>query len=135
MAIAKVVNKIKNSYQKKKSSYSGQEVEQLAAKYLTRYQLRVLEFNYLCRRGEIDLVMLEGDCIVFVEVRYRKNNSHGTPLETVDKRKQAKLLFAAEHYIQQHHYEHMNCRFDVIAANSDYTGELHFDWVKNAFSY
>ena len=134
MAIKKVVNKIKNSYQNRKSTYSGHEVEQLAAKYLTRHKLRVLEFNYRCKRGEIDLVMLDDDCVVFVEVRYRKSSAHGTPLETVDSRKQQKLLLAAEHYLQQHHFEHMPCRFDVIAATSDYLGELHFDWIQNAFS-
>ena len=97
-------------------------------------RVRVLEFNYRCRRGEIDIIMLDDDCIVFVEVRYRKRNTHGTPLETVNHRKQEKLIIAAKHYIQDHHYENHLCRFDVIAAQSDYLGELHFDWIKNAFS-
>ena len=135
MAILTVVNKLKSTYQNRKNSYSGSEVEKLAAKYLTRHKLRVLEFNYRCRRGEIDLVMLDDDTLVFVEVRYRKNSSHGSALESVDQHKQTKLLTAAEHFIQQHHYNNMPCRFDVIAAHSDQLGDLHFDWVKDAFSY
>ncbi|MCR8923702.1 YraN family protein [Dasania sp. GY-MA-18] len=135
MALQKVVNRLKRSYLARKSQYSGQQVEQLAAKYLTRQQLRVLEFNYRCRRGEIDLIMLEGETIVFVEVRYRRSSSHGTPLETVDFRKQQKLLTTAEHYLQQH-FQNAPCRFDVISAQrAPASAELHFEWVKNAFSY
>lgn len=135
MALLKVVNKLKNSYQNRQKNYSGEEVEKLAAKYLTRHKLRVLEFNYRCRRGEIDLVMLDNETLVFVEVRYRRNNRHGSALESVDQHKQNKLLTAAEHYIQRHRYDNMNCRFDVIAAHCSDIGELHFDWIKDAFSY
>ncbi|WP_019531269.1 YraN family protein [Dasania marina] len=135
MALQYVVNRLKRSYQARKANYSGQQVEQLAAKYLTRHQLRVLAFNYRCRRGEIDIIMLDGETIVFVEVRYRRSNSHGTPLETVDFRKQQKLLITAEHYLQQH-FQNAPCRFDVISAHCDpVSAELCFDWVKNAFSY
>lgn len=136
MALQNVVKKLKQSYKARKTTYTGQKVEQLAAKYLTQHQLRVLAFNYRCRRGEIDLIMLEGDTIVFVEVRYRSNNSHGSPLESVDAHKQRKLLITAEHYLQQQHLDNASCRFDVIAAQGEPgSSQLQFEWVKNAFSY
>lgn len=137
MAIKNCIKRLKRSQRDSKPSYSGQQVEQLAAKFLIRHQLKVLDFNYRCRRGEIDLIMQECDIIVFVEVRYRRSDAYGSPVETVDHRKQKKLLMTAEFFLQnKRQYQYSACRFDVIGAHIDNdSGKLHFNWIKNAFSY
>ena len=118
-----------------KKTYGGQEVEKLASAYLSQHHLTIIEFNFSCKCGEIDLIMQEKDTIVFVEVRYRRSNAYGSSIETVDRRKQQKLLKTAEFYLQKK-YQHSPCRFDVIGAHIDYeSGKLRFDWVKYAFSY
>lgn len=137
MAIHNYLTRIKGKKQPLKPSISGAQAEQLAAKYLCEQQLNVVKCNYRCRRGEIDLIMREGNTLVFVEVRYRQSNRHGSPEETVDWRKQKKLLMAAEFFLQKHRqYQSSACRFDVIAAYINHnTGKLAFNWVKNAFGY
>jgi len=72
-------------------------------------------------------------CLVFVEVRYRKNPAHGTPAETVDWRKQQKLIAAAEHF-RQHHgaLGARPCRFDVVCLSGD-PEQGPLQWLQNAF--
>jgi len=91
--------------------------------------LRLLERNYRCRRGEIDLVMREADTLVFVEVRFRSSGSFGTPAETVDIHKQRRLAATAAHFLQ-HHPTNLPCRFDVIAVSAT----NHIDWIRSAFN-
>lgn len=107
----------------------GGEKERLACAYLREKGLRLLERNYRCRRGEIDLVMREAHTLVFVEVRFRASPRFGTPAETVDIHKQRRLAAAAAHYLQ-HHPTNLPCRFDVIAIN----GANHIDWIRSAFN-
>ena len=90
--------------------------------------MRLLERNYRCRRGEIDLVMRDADTLVFVEVRFRASTRYGTPAETVDIRKQRKLAAAAAHYLQYNPTNRL-CRFDVVAVSGE-----HIDWIRNAFN-
>lgn len=106
----------------------GDEKERLARSYLERQGLRLITSNYRCRRGEIDLVMRDGDQLVFVEVRYRASNRFGTPAETVGPRKQHRLAAAAGHYLQ-HQTMSMPCRFDVLAIGA---GD-RIDWIRDAF--
>lgn len=84
--------------------------------------------------GELDLVMREGDVLVFVEVRYRRNAAFGGGAASVDGFKQRKLIIAAQQFLQRHrHYATLPCRFDVVDASGDpATPELH--WIRNAFS-
>jgi len=91
--------------------------------------LRLLERNYRCRRGEIDLVMREGNTLVFVEVRFRASPSFGTLAETVNIHKQRRLAAAAAYYLR-HHPTKLACRFDVVAVS----GNNHIDWIRNAFN-
>jgi len=81
---------------------TGNRAEATACDYLQRQGLKLVERNYLCKRGEIDLIMRDGQDTVFVEVRYRRSDRFGSSAESVDWRKQAKLLATAEHYLQQH---------------------------------
>ena len=83
----------------------GQKAENLALRYLQSKGLSLIEKNFSCRYGEIDLVMLHKKVVVFVEVRYRKNTQFGTGAETVDYRKQQKLLNTAQYYLQHHHHQ------------------------------
>lgn len=107
----------------------GADKERLACAYLDSRGLRLLERNYRCRRGEIDLVMREADTLVFVEVRFRASTRFGTPAETVDLKKQRRLAAAAAHYLQQNP-NNLPCRFDVIALS----GPNRIDWIRGAFN-
>ncbi len=106
----------------------GHAKEQQARAYLEAQGLQQIVNNYRCRFGEIDLIMREGDTLVFVEVRFRSSDRFGTSAETVGLRKQRRLIAAAEHYLQRHP-SCMRCRFDVLALGP---GE-QMQWIQNAF--
>lgn len=88
--------------------------EEKAARFLTQRGFTVVERNFRCAYGEVDIVAENETYLVFVEVRLRKSTRFGTPEETVDHRKQQKLRLAAETYLQQHPTEKQP-RFDVVA--------------------
>ncbi len=106
----------------------GEEKERQARRYLESQGLRLETRNYRCRAGEIDLIMRDGDCLVFVEVRYRKNARYGSPAETVTRGKQRRVIHAAQHYLQRHPTR-LDCRFDVLAM----TGSDDVEWLRSAF--
>jgi len=106
----------------------GLEAEELAFEYLRSQGLTAVERNYRCRLGEIDLIMRDGETLVFVEVRMRASSNFGGALESIDARKQRKLLSAARHYIGALG-KTPNCRFDAVLLN----GDNHIDWIPNAF--
>lgn len=111
----------------------GRSTEALAHDYLVRQGLRLLTQNWSCRSGELDLVMLDGDTVVFVEVRYRRHAAWGGAAASVDSRKQQKLIRAAELFLQKEaRWARHPCRFDVIAldANEPITDQ---HWIRNAF--
>ncbi len=92
----------------------GEEYENQAAQYLQQKGFRILEHNFYSHCGEIDLVAKDKDYLVFVEVKYRKNDRGGHPLETVDVRKQRRVCRTAEYYCLSHGLgETTPCRFDV----------------------
>ncbi len=116
----------------------GKAAESAAAAYLTRQGLALKTQNYHCRWGEIDLIMDDDQTLVFVEVRYRKNNSFGHALETIDQKKQKKIIKAALHYTQKNHlFDNTDMRFDVVSLTSTDKqlgdNNVTIDWVKNAF--
>jgi putative endonuclease len=107
----------------------GQEQEQKACDYLEQQDLKVIEKNYQCKVGEIDLIMRDKDNIlVFVEVRFRKQNSYGGGLESVTRSKQRRIIRTAQYYLLTKK-EDCPCRFDVIAIEP----EQKFHWIKDAF--
>ena len=110
-------------------SERGALAEEAAAEFLTRRGLRLLERNYRCRFGEIDLIMSDGRTVVFIEVRYRRNKSFGGAVESITAAKREKLLRAARHYLAARR-ELPACRFDAVLLNGD-TEEL--EWIENAF--
>lgn len=93
----------------------GAEAEARAAQFLQRKGYRVVDRNWTCRGGEIDLVCDDGGTLVFVEVRARADDRHGTPLETVVDVKRRRLIRAAELYLAQKELHDRACRFDVVA--------------------
>ncbi len=109
----------------------GNEKEQNALEYLQNKGLQFITKNYQCPFGEIDLIMLDADELVFIEVRSRKHTAYGTAIESVDYFKQQKLLKTATHYLQKKHLtDTINCRFDVVGFSNN-----QIDWIKDAFSY
>lgn len=108
---------------------SGAQAEALACAHLEQAGLTLVTRNYRCPQGEIDLVMNEREVLVFVEVRYRRSSAFGTPAETVDRRKQARLRAAAGHYLIKHAVDCV-CRFDVVAISGDL---LRVEWLRDAF--
>lgn len=114
------------------SGDKGQEQEARALRYLEQQGLRLRQRNYRCRHGEIDLVMDDGDGLVFVEVRYRGNRQFASGAESVDRRKQQKLTATALHYLQSHRdAARRPARFDVVSLAPDRDA---LEWIKNAFT-
>ena len=109
----------------------GKDAELKALQYLERQGLRLLVKNWSCKRGELDLVMLEGDTVIFVEVRYRQHAQWGGALASIDARKRQKLILAAQHFLQREsRWANYPCRFDVIAIDST---AAQPNWLRNAF--
>lgn len=115
----------------------GHRAEDLACARLAEHGLRLRERNYRCPYGEIDLILEDGKSLVFVEVRYRRQDRFGSPAETVDGRKQRRLRAAAKHYLQRHPEDcNKPCRFDIVAiTGSTEAAQSAADvrWLQNAF--
>jgi putative endonuclease len=118
----------------------GNTAEKLALDYLQSQGLKLVARNFACKFGEIDLVMQHNDVLVFVEVRYRKHQQYGTGAESVDYRKQQKILKSAEFFLQQNpKYKRNSCRVDVMSigpntcnSNSGSLKETEIHWIANA---
>ncbi|WP_095106059.1 YraN family protein [Pseudomonas sp. Irchel 3E20] len=112
----------------------GRDAENHALRHLQQQGLRLLAQNWLCKRGELDLVMLDGDTVVFVEVRYRKNTQWGGALGSIDERKRQKLILAAQYFLQsESRWADHPCRFDVVAIDSTTGSAPALNWLQNAF--
>ncbi|WP_136255360.1 YraN family protein [Onishia niordana] len=109
----------------------GAAIEALANDWLTARGLTPVARNQHAKGGELDLVMREGEILVFVEVRHRRDSRHGHPLETVTISKQRRLIKAARFYLARNGLS-CPCRFDVVAVTGS-APNLEFLWVKAAF--
>jgi putative endonuclease len=108
----------------------GDDKERLAEDYLSGKHFHLIERNFLCKSGEIDLIMKDQDYLVFIEVRYRENQEFGGALASITLGKQKKLRRAGEYYLLQHFGNTPPpCRFDVVAIE----GQDEIIWIKNAF--
>jgi putative endonuclease len=110
-------------------SNRGAFAEDAAARFLCTRGLHLVERNYRCRFGEIDLILRDGNTLVFVEVRYRANGTFGGAAESITAAKRAKLLRAARHYIASSQ-GFPSCRFDAVLLNGDTSS---VEWIANAF--
>ncbi|HSW69731.1 MAG TPA: YraN family protein [Gammaproteobacteria bacterium] len=108
----------------------GYLAEQQACQFLQAKGLKLITQNYRSILGEIDLIMRDGEDIVFVEVRSRAKNYYGSAIETINKNKQKKILETSLFFLQQRNWlNKVNCRFDVIGINHD-----HLEWIQDAFT-
>jgi putative endonuclease len=116
----------------------GAKVEAAAQAWLSRAGLRALASNANYRFGELDLVMLDGsgrdgDILVFIEVRYRRDAGFGGGAASIDAGKRRRLVRAAQAFLASHRqYADAACRFDVIDASGNPDAPV-FDWLRDAF--
>jgi len=112
----------------------GSVTEQFAEKHLTQQGLTIIDKNFHCRQGEIDLIMQEDETLVFVEVKYRKSNTYGGAIAAVSFAKQKKIKYCAAFFLHKAQLNEYNtpCRFDVIALEGDINNPK-VTWLKNAF--
>lgn len=112
----------------------GQATEKLAEAHLLSQGLTRITSNYRCRHGEIDLVMQDGESLVFVEVRYRQPGRFASAAATVDRKKQQKLIRAAAFFLGQHsRFRDNPVRFDVVGLDGPNVGDFKLQWLKDAF--
>lgn len=105
-----------------------------ARRFLELQGLQFVESNYNIRGGELDLILRQGETLVFVEVRYRQSKQYGGAAASISASKLAKLRRTALHYLQNKglHPDRTVCRFDVVAINGN-DPDIEIDWLKNAF--
>ncbi len=108
----------------------GTQGEAVCAAHLERAGLRVIERNYRCRYGEIDLIAEDGDTLVFAEVKTRRTVSHGTPEESVTPRKAKRLALTALHYLQARGQEQRPWRLDLVAITLAANGPAAITYVR-----
>jgi putative endonuclease len=111
---------------------TGKRGEDLAAAHLAEAGYRILERNYRCLFGEIDIVAEEGETLVFVEVKSRRSAAYGDPQLAVGLQKQRKISRIATHYLAERHLFHRPARFDVVAVKM-LPGQVQFELIRDAF--
>ncbi|MBW5414232.1 YraN family protein [Pseudomonas sp. MAG002Y] len=114
---------------------SGQAAEDQALAYLQKQGLKLVVRNWSRRSGELDLVMLDRDTVVFVEVRSRRHIAWGGAVESIDARKRQRLIATAQLFLQSEScWAKSPCRFDVVALSPAVgSTSSHLEWIKNAF--
>jgi putative endonuclease len=119
-----------NIFGLKSTQKSGAAAEDLAADYLIQHKLKIIERNYRCRHGEIDLIAKDGAALVFVEVRLRSPGNFGGAAASITPAKQQKILATARHYLSAQSGL-PPCRFDVLLLDGLSADKI--EWIKNAF--
>ncbi len=118
----------RNSLNRRRVNPRGEQAETRAADFLRSRGLIVVQKNYRCRFGEIDLIAREGNTVVFVEVRHRADSSYGGAAASITPAKRGRLLKTARHYLATVHPV-PPCRFDAVLL----TGEpAQVEWIRNA---
>ena len=108
----------------------GRQAEDRAAQYLRRAGLQILARNARFKAGELDLIALDGEQLVFIEVRARAISRFGTAADSITATKQARLVRAAQAWLQQQRaHQHRAVRFDVMA----FDGSAEPQWIRHAF--
>lgn len=97
----------------------GKMGENMAVKYLERKGYKILERNFYCKRGEIDIIAMDKDYLVFIEIKTRASNEYGLPSESVTKRKIKHMIDTIQYFLYTRHLENENIRIDVIEIYTD----------------
>lgn len=114
---------------------AGKQAEGLALDYLQHRTLKLIAKNWQSPYGEIDLIMKDNNTLVFVEVRYRKQNNWGHPMETITKSKRNKIITTAQLFLQKNKQWLINpCRFDVISITENLNDHPRVEWLTDAFT-
>jgi len=109
----------------------GIKGEDLAVRFLINKGFRIIERNFRCRMGEIDIVARDGNYLVFVEVRTRSRSKYGLALESITRAKIKKLRQLASFYLVRHPQDRLFIRFDVVAVN--WAQDTEITHIENAF--
>jgi len=110
----------------------GKEGERVAEQYLKKKGYKLVERNYRCAAGELDLIVLDRRVVVFVEVKTRTGQGFGSPLEAVEFRKQRKMIRAAQYFLSAKGLHQRDARFDVVGVS--WPGiEPMVEHIENAF--
>jgi putative endonuclease len=110
----------------------GQRAEQLAVEFLEDKGLTIAERNYRGRRGEVDIIALDGDTVVMVEVRSATTRYLRSPSITVNREKQRHIVLGAHQFLIERHMERHDVRFDVVAVHFA-SGTIRIEWLPGAF--
>ncbi len=112
----------------------GRKAERIAARYLKRRGLRLLARNYRCRVGELDLIMQEADTLVFVEVKFRRDEHWMPVIEALNRTKRRRIILTSEHYLQRQGLapDIRECRFDLVLLVGDLRSP-DIRWLRRAF--
>lgn len=111
----------------------GKLGEEIGVTYLNKIGYKIIETNYRCPLGEIDVITKYKGFIVFVEIKSRLQNAYGLPEEAVDWVKQRKIVKVAKWYLKQKRLSDARCRFDVLAVSIAQGKEAEFRLIENAF--
>jgi putative endonuclease len=113
---------------------TGETGEKLAANFLKKKGYRILEKNYRCRQGEIDIVAERKKCLVFVEVRTRTNTAFMLPADSISYSKQQRVIAAVYHYLQEHSLDEKDWRIDFIGIEMSKEGKvINMEHIEGAF--
>lgn len=110
----------------------GQKGEELALRFLKKNGYRILERNYVCKMGEVDIIAREKDTFAFIEVKTRRSTAFGPPQLAVNPAKQMQLSKVALHFLKEKRLEEAKARFDVVAILLGSKGE-EIELIKDAF--
>lgn len=110
----------------------GKSGEELARKYLIRNGYRIIESNFKNKIGEVDIIALEGNILVFIEVKSRTSLNYGYPYEAVNYKKQQKIIKTSMSYIRYKSITDVQCRYDIIEVYL--TQKIKINHIQNAFS-
>ena len=106
--------------------------EERAAEFLQAQGYRIVERNWRCSLGELDLIAWEGECLAFIEVRTRRGRAYGAPEESITSVKRAKLIALSQTYMQRHPHLQCNWRIDVVAVELGRTSMPRINLIRNA---
>ena len=112
----------------------GRWGDEMATRYLTHEKgFRIIDRNYRCPIGEIDLIAFSQNTVVFIEVKTRRALSFGFPAESVPQSKQKKYYLLSQYYIKEKGLYGIDCRFDIVEVFAKSDGSCHFNHIINAF--